>query len=64
MFDRLAIDAYNEAIEFTIDMRDLDFLRCWQEGDWQCIIDEWSDFDIQSEAQQWLIEQSGGINYV
>lgn len=55
--------SYNEVIEFVIQNRDLQFLQCWQEGDWKVIIEEWPEFDINSEAQQWLINESCGINH-
>lgn len=59
----LVAEAYNEVIEFVIQNRDLQFLQCWQEGDLKAIIDEWPEFDINSEAQQRLISESGGINH-
>jgi hypothetical protein len=56
-------ECYNEAIDFAVQNRDIQFLQCWQEGDWKAIIEEWPEFDINSEAQQWLIKESGGISY-
>ena len=55
-------DSYNEVIQFVIEQRDLDFLHCWFEGDWKAIKEEWPEFDINSEAQQLLIQESGGMN--
>lgn len=55
----LITEAYNEVIEFTLKERDLDFLRCWQEGDWAAIHDEWPDFNLFTEAQINLMKESG-----
>lgn len=63
---QLLIEASNEAIEYAlkdVDGYGLAFLDHWNEGNWCTIENEWSDFNIQSEAQQYLIKHSGGMNY-
>ncbi len=52
-------ESYNEALEFATGNRDWDFLDCWIEGDWQAINDEWPEFNLQSEAQLSLMQESG-----
>lgn len=62
--NQLTIQAYNEAITYTLKNDDgygLAFLNCWNEGDWLSIHNEWPEFDLNSEAQKWLITQSGGM---
>lgn len=57
-------EAYNEAIEFALldlDGYGLAFLQHWTEGNWHTIAEEWKDFNINSEAQQYLIKESGGM---
>lgn len=59
-------EASNEAITFALQNVDgygLEFLREWNEGNWCTIENEWPEFNIQSIAQQYLISQSGGMNY-
>ena len=51
--------AYNEIIEFVLQNDDTDILRCWNEGDWEAIHDEWPEFNIMTEAQQNLMRESG-----
>lgn len=54
-----ARNCYNEVLEFVLSERDLDFLRCWVEGDWEAINEEWPEFNIRSEAQLRLMQESG-----
>jgi len=61
---QLTIQAYNEAVQHAIQNDDgcgLDFLETWVEGDWPKIQDVWPEFDLNSEAQQHLINESGGM---
>lgn len=51
--------AQNEAISYAMCNLDFDFYRCWSEGDWKSIRDEWPDFDIFSESQIFLMKESG-----
>lgn len=57
-------ESYNEAIEYAIKNDDgygLAFLEHWSEGNWCVINDEWPEFNLNSEAQQHLIKESGGM---
>jgi hypothetical protein len=58
------IEAYNEAVQHAIQNDDgcgLAFLETWVEGDWPKLAEEWPEFDLNSEAQQLLIKESGGM---
>lgn len=63
----LLAEASNEAIQYAIDLALLDsddsmsFLQAWNEGEWTYITDMFPNFNINSEAQQALIEASGGM---
>lgn len=64
---KLLDQASIEAIQYAIDLALLDsddsmsFLQAWSEGEWQYIVDMFPNFDINSEAQQALIKESGGM---
>lgn len=64
----LLAEASNEAIQFTLDGFDssdyesaIQFLQYWYEGDWPAIQKYYPEFDLNSEAQQALIKESGGM---
>lgn len=65
--NELIAEASNEAIQYAIDLALLDsddsmsFLQAWNEGDWTYIEDMFPNFNINSEAQQALIKESGGM---
>jgi len=62
----LAVEALNEAITFALENHDgygLTFLDCWNSGEWNSIEDGWPEFNLDSDAQRWLINNSGGRNY-
>ncbi|WGH49863.1 hypothetical protein [Alishewanella phage vB_AspM_Slickus01] len=56
----LLTQAYNEIIEFTIDKQDIAVLKCWSEGEWRLIEENWPDFDMNTPAQKNIIKMSGG----
>lgn len=65
---QLTIQAYNEVIEFMLEASCSDgymdrhyFLEAWQQGNWLEIQADWPEFDLNSEAQQWLINETGGM---
>ena len=63
----LLAEASTEAIQYAIDLALLDsddsmsFLQAWSEGEWLYLLEHFPEFDINSEAQQALIKESGGI---
>lgn len=44
--------AFNAALDFALDDCDdheaTAFLRCWREGDWQAISEQWPGFDLST----------------
>jgi hypothetical protein len=65
---QLTVQAYNEVIEFileaTISSDYMDrhyFLEAWNQGDWCAIQNDWPEFNLNSEAQQHVINESGGM---
>lgn len=65
--NELLSEAANEAIQYSLDLSLLSsddamsFLQAWNEGDWTYIVDSFPNFNINSEAQQVLIKESGGM---
>ena len=44
---------FNDAIDFAIDDDDPKaFLRCWREGDWEALSEEWPDFKLPTIAYE------------
>lgn len=59
-----AIEAINYALAYggVYDADDaISFLQLWSKGCWPEIAEEFPDFDLNSEAQQALIKESGGM---
>lgn len=63
---RFIQEAYNEAIEYTLQLSELshddaiDFLTYWNEGCWDEIKEHFPDFNLESEAQAWLVKGTRG----
>ena len=61
---RFIQEAYNEAIEYTLQLSTcpydaIDFLTYWNEGCWEEIREHFPDFNLESDAQAWLVKGTG-----
>lgn len=71
MDNDLAIEAYNEVLDFVCDNYSgvdawdrISFVEMWREGDWTGIREDFPEFSLDTEAQKYLIKASGGYNNV
>lgn len=64
LLSEATIEAINYALvigeEYNADDA-TNFLFAWNEGSWDYIVEHYQDFDINSEAQQTLIKESGSM---